>query len=47
MPIGALSGRGLWLAVQLADELSVASAPVSPLSPDSTVVTLYMRLRPR
>src|SRR5579862_9371043 len=34
---GAESGRGLWLAAQLADELSITSGP------DSTVVSLYMR----
>ena len=33
--MGAESGRGLWLAAQLADELSITSGP------DSTVVTLY------
>jgi hypothetical protein len=37
-PIGADSGRGLWLAATLADELSVTSGP------DSTIVSLYMRL---
>jgi anti-sigma regulatory factor (Ser/Thr protein kinase) len=37
-PAGADSGRGLWLAATLADELSIASGP------DSTVVSLYMRL---
>lgn len=37
-PIGADSGRGLWLAATLADELSIASGP------DSTIVALYMRL---
>lgn len=34
-PAGAESGRGLWLAAQLADELSITSGP------DSTVVSLY------
>jgi anti-sigma regulatory factor (Ser/Thr protein kinase) len=33
--MGAESGRGLWLAAQLADELNIKSGP------DSTVVTLY------
>jgi anti-sigma regulatory factor (Ser/Thr protein kinase) len=33
--VGSESGRGLWLAAQLADELSITSGP------DSTVVTLY------
>jgi hypothetical protein len=37
-PIGADCGRGLWLAVTLADELSITSGP------DSTIVSLYMRL---
>ena len=37
-PIGADSGRGLWLAATLADELSINSGP------DSTIVSLYMRL---
>jgi anti-sigma regulatory factor (Ser/Thr protein kinase) len=37
-PIGADSGRGLWLAATLADELSITSRP------DSTIVSLYMRL---
>jgi anti-sigma regulatory factor (Ser/Thr protein kinase) len=37
-PIGADSGRGLWLAAMLADELSITSGP------DSTIVSLYMRL---
>ena len=37
-PIGADSGRGLWLAATLADELSITSGP------DSTVVSLCMRL---
>ncbi len=37
-PIGADSGRGLWLAATLADELSIASGP------DSTIVSLYIRL---
>jgi anti-sigma regulatory factor (Ser/Thr protein kinase) len=34
-PGGAESGRGLWLAAQLADELSITSGP------NSTVVSLY------
>ncbi len=37
-PIGADSGRGLWLAATLADELSITSGP------DSTIVSLHMRL---
>jgi anti-sigma regulatory factor (Ser/Thr protein kinase) len=37
-PIGADSGRGLWLAATLADELSITSGP------DSTIVALYIRL---
>jgi len=37
-PIGADSGRGLWLAATLADELRITSGP------DSTTVALYMRL---
>ena len=37
-PIGADSGRGLWLAATLADKLSITSGP------DSTIVSLYMRL---
>lgn len=37
-PIGSDSGRGLWLAATLADELSITSEP------DSTIVSLYMRL---
>ena len=37
-PIGADSGRGLWLAATLADELSITSGP------DSTIVSLFMRL---
>jgi anti-sigma regulatory factor (Ser/Thr protein kinase) len=37
-PAGADSGRGLWLAATLADELSITSGP------DSTIVALYMRL---
>ena len=37
-PIGADSGRGLWLAATLADELSITSGP------DSTIVSLYIRL---
>jgi anti-sigma regulatory factor (Ser/Thr protein kinase) len=35
-PIGAETGRGLWLAAQLADELRITSGP------DSTIVSLYM-----
>ena len=31
------TGRGLWLAAQLADELSITSGP------DSTIVSLYIR----
>jgi anti-sigma regulatory factor (Ser/Thr protein kinase) len=34
----AHSGRGLWLAATLADELSITSGP------DSTIVSLHMRL---
>jgi anti-sigma regulatory factor (Ser/Thr protein kinase) len=34
-PAGAESGRGLWLAAQLADELSITTGP------ESTVVSLY------
>ena len=34
-PAGAESGRGLWLAAQLADELSITTGP------HSTVVSLY------
>jgi anti-sigma regulatory factor (Ser/Thr protein kinase) len=37
-PIGSDCGRGLWLAATLADELSITSGP------DSTIVSLYMRL---
>jgi hypothetical protein len=37
-PVGSDSGRGLWLAATLADELSITSGP------DSTIVSLYMRL---
>jgi anti-sigma regulatory factor (Ser/Thr protein kinase) len=37
-PIGSVSGRGLWLAATLADELSITSGP------DSTIVSLFMRL---
>ena len=37
-PIGADSGRGLWLAATLADELSITSGP------DSTIVSLFVRL---
>lgn len=33
----AETGRGLWLAAQLADELSITSGP------DSTIVSLYIR----
>jgi anti-sigma regulatory factor (Ser/Thr protein kinase) len=36
-PAGTETGRGLWLAAQLADELSITSGP------DSTIVSLYMR----
>jgi anti-sigma regulatory factor (Ser/Thr protein kinase) len=36
-PAGAETGRGLWLAAQLTDELSITSGP------DSTIVSLYMR----
>jgi anti-sigma regulatory factor (Ser/Thr protein kinase) len=36
-PEGTETGRGLWLAAQLADELSITSGP------DSTVVSLYIR----
>ncbi len=36
-PAGAETGRGLWLASQLTDELSITSGP------DSTIVSLYMR----
>ncbi len=36
-PNGAETGRGLWLAAQLADELSITSGP------DSTIVSLYIR----
>ncbi len=38
VPLGAESGRGLWLAATLADELSITSGP------DSTIVSLFMRL---
>jgi serine/threonine-protein kinase RsbW len=34
---GTETGRGLWLAAQLADELSITSGP------DSTIVSLYIR----
>lgn len=34
---GTESGRGLWLAAQLADELSITSGP------DSTIVSLFIR----
>jgi len=37
-PVGSDSGRGLWLAATLADELSITCGP------DSTIVSLYMRL---
>jgi hypothetical protein len=37
-PIGADCGRRLWLAATLAGELSITSGP------DSTIVSLYMRL---
>jgi anti-sigma regulatory factor (Ser/Thr protein kinase) len=37
-PVGAETGRGLWLAAQLADELSITSGP------RGTTVSLYMRL---
>ena len=37
-PIGVDCGRGLWLAATLADELRITSGP------DSTIVSLYMRL---
>jgi anti-sigma regulatory factor (Ser/Thr protein kinase) len=37
-PAGAETGRGLWLAAQLTDELSITSGP------DCTIVSLYMRL---
>jgi serine/threonine-protein kinase RsbW len=36
-PTGTETGRGLWLAAQLADELSITSGP------DITTVSLYMR----
>jgi anti-sigma regulatory factor (Ser/Thr protein kinase) len=36
-PDGAETGRGLWLAAQLADELSITSGP------ESTIVSLYIR----
>jgi anti-sigma regulatory factor (Ser/Thr protein kinase) len=36
-PDGTETGRGLWLAAQLADELSITSGP------DSTIVSLYIR----
>jgi serine/threonine-protein kinase RsbW len=36
-PDGTETGRGLWLAAQLADELRITSGP------DSTVVSLYIR----
>jgi serine/threonine-protein kinase RsbW len=34
--VGAETGRGLWLAAQLADELSITSGP------ESTIVSLYI-----
>jgi anti-sigma regulatory factor (Ser/Thr protein kinase) len=34
---GAETGRGLWLAAQLTDELSITSGP------DNTIVSLYIR----
>ena len=37
-PIGADSGRGLWLAATLADELRITSGP------DSPIVSLFVRL---
>ena len=36
-PVGTETGRGLWLAAQLADELSITSGP------DSTTVSLFIR----
>jgi anti-sigma regulatory factor (Ser/Thr protein kinase) len=36
-PAGAESGRGLWLAAQLTDELSITQGP------DGTTVSLYVR----
>jgi anti-sigma regulatory factor (Ser/Thr protein kinase) len=36
-PAGTETGRGLWLAAQLTDELSITSGP------DSTIVSLYIR----
>jgi anti-sigma regulatory factor (Ser/Thr protein kinase) len=36
-PVGTETGRGLWLAAQLADELSITTGP------DSTVVSLYVQ----
>jgi anti-sigma regulatory factor (Ser/Thr protein kinase) len=36
-PVGAETGRGLWLAAQLADELSITAGP------DSTTVSLFIR----
>ncbi|HEX2818878.1 MAG TPA: ATP-binding protein [Streptosporangiaceae bacterium] len=38
VPLGAVNGRGLWLAATLADELAISSGP------ESTTVSLYMRL---
>ena len=37
-PVGTETGRGLWLAAQLADELSITAGP------DLTVVSLYVSL---
>ncbi len=37
-PVGAVNGRGLWLAATLADELTINSGP------ESTTVSLYMQL---
>jgi hypothetical protein len=36
-PVGTETGRGLWLAAQLADELSITAGP------DSTTVSLFIR----
>jgi serine/threonine-protein kinase RsbW len=36
-PVDNETGRGLWLAAQLTDELSITSGP------DSTIVSLYIR----
>jgi anti-sigma regulatory factor (Ser/Thr protein kinase) len=38
-PAGAESGRGLWLAAQLADELSITAGP------DGTIVSLFVRFK--